>query len=74
MTTIPDSCRANNSDIFDLVRKTLDISFRGWQWHGKINSESEKLVQNLMGKKIKKGKRKIHFESQKSWAQKFINF
>ena len=59
MTTITESNRANNCEIFDLVSKTLDLAYRDSPWYGTIKNESENLVENLRGKKISKSLRAI---------------
>ena len=51
VTTIPDSNRSNNCNIFDLFRKTSDIAYMGLPRHGTMKNESKNLVENLRGKK-----------------------
>ena len=48
MTTIPESSISNNFGIFDLVKRTPDIAYRGLPWYGTKKSENE----NLRGNKI----------------------
>ena len=38
VTTIPESHRANNCDIFNSVRKTLDLAYRGLAWYGTMKN------------------------------------
>ena len=45
VTTVIDSNRENNCDIFDLVRKISDLVYRGFMWLGTMKSEN--LVGNL---------------------------
>ena len=48
VTLITESNRENNCNIFDLVRRTSDITYRRSMWHVTMKSESE----NLRGNKI----------------------
>ena len=46
MTIVPESISAINCKIFDLVSRTLDISYRGLLCNGAMESESEKVIGN----------------------------
>ena len=72
---IPESNRASNCNIFDLVRKTSDISYRGSLWHGTMRSESENLVKNYIGNNIfKNAERENNFEVEKLGAKNSENW
>ena len=62
MTTVPESNIVNNCDIFDLFIRTSDLACRGSPWHGKIKGESENIVENIGGKKVKNAERKNNSE------------
>ena len=47
VTTIPESNGYNNCNIFDLVRRTLDLSYSILAWNGTMTSEGENLAENL---------------------------
>ena len=47
VTTIPESNRSKNCDIFDLVSKTSDIAYRVSPCHGTMKNETVNLVENL---------------------------
>ena len=62
LTTIPESNSASNCNIFKLVRRTLDLVYRGSQWHDTAKSESE----NLGGNKIfRNAERENNFKVEK---------
>ena len=46
VTTIPESKRADNFDISNLVSRTSDLSYRALPWHGTMESESSNLRGN----------------------------
>ena len=54
VTMIPESNRAKNCNIFDLVRKTPYFAYRGLLWYGTMKSEIENLVENLGDNKFYK--------------------
>ena len=47
VTTIPDSNRANNCNIFNLVIKMLYLAYRGLPWYGTTKNEAGKPVETL---------------------------
>ena len=72
-TTIPESKRANNFNIFESVSRASDISYRGFTWHGKMKSESENIVKNLKRRKMfKNTKRKNNSEVEKVGRKKYL--
>ena len=46
VTTIVESNRANNCDIFDLVNSPLDLAYMVLAWHGTMKSDIENLQTN----------------------------
>ena len=65
-TMIPESNREKICNIFDLVGKNLDLAYSGLPWHGKMKSESEKLVEDLRGNRnFKSAEPKNIFEVEK---------
>ena len=69
-TTIQESNSAGNWNIFDSVRGTSDLAYRGLLWHGAEKSESE----NLGGNKIfENAEREDNVEVEKKWGHKFYN-
>ena len=68
VSTIPESNRTNNFEIFVLVRKTV-LPYMSSVWHVTIKIESENLVENLRGKKSKNAERKNNFEVEKLGAK-----
>ena len=65
MTTVPESNIANNCNIFNLVCKTSDQSFRGSLWHGAMRNETGNLLGNIRENTIIKNadnKNNLNFE------------
>ena len=71
MTTIPEYNRTNNCDIFNFVRKTLDIVYRGYLWHGTIKNKAGNLRDNTF---FKIAERKDNFNDEKFWRKKSVNY
>ena len=70
VTTISDSNRENNCDIYDSVIRTSHIFYRIWAWNGTTKNESE----NLRGKtNLENTERKNNFEIEKVGRKKSIN-
>ena len=46
VTSIPDSNRASNCNIFDSSSRPSDTAYRGLAWHDKIKNESKNLGSN----------------------------
>ena len=62
LTMIPESNRENNCNIFDFIRRTSDISYRGSMWYIIVNIESK----YLRGNKIfENAERNNNFEVEK---------
>ena len=70
VTKIPESNSAINRNVFDSVRRTSDITYRGLSWNDADKIENE----NLWGSNISKNvERENSFWSWESWAQKICN-
>ena len=74
MTTTPESKIKKNCDIFDWVIKMSDIAYRGLSWHGKMESESENIIENLRGNNIFTNAERESNLKLKSRAQNFVNW
>ena len=73
--TISESNRANNCDIFNLVRKTSHLTYRGSPLYGIMKSEGENLVENLRRNKIfKNAERKNNSEAEKVGLKNSVNW
>ena len=54
VTAIPESNRANNCDILNLVSNMLDLTYRGLLWYGTMKNETGNLVEKLRDNTISK--------------------
>ena len=69
VTTIPESNRAKNCDIFNSFRKMSDLAYRASPWHVTIKNETGNLVENIRDKKFKNYERKDNFTVEKLGAK-----